>query len=162
MDDFNEKKRSYTPRQAKLKAESYCAYQERAQQEVRDKLYDWGLYPDDVELIISELISENFLNEERFAKSFTLGKFRMKGWGKIKIKQHLKSKRVSDPLIKLALKEIDLDDYDAKLDEIIEKKRREFSSKLTIEEKAKLIRYVQSKGFESDLIYAKINSRKTN
>lgn len=162
MDDFNEKKRSYTPRQAKLKAESYCAYQERAQQEVRDKLYDWGLYPDDVELIISGLISENFLNEERFAKSFTLGKFRMKGWGKIKIKQHLKSKRVSDPLIKLALKEIDLDDYDAKLDEIIEKKRREFSSKLTIEEKAKLIRYVQSKGFESDLIYAKINSRKTN
>lgn len=162
MDDFNEKKRSYTPRQAKLKAESYCAYQERAQQEVRDKLYDWGLYPDDVELIISELISENFLNEERFAKSFTLGKFRMKGWGKIKIKQHLKSKRISDPLIKLALKEIDLDDYDAKLDEIIEKKRREFSSKLTIEEKAKLIRYIQSKGFESDLIYAKINSRKTN
>ena len=155
----NEKpQKKYTPRQAKLKAESYCAYQERAQQEVRDKLYDWGLHQNDVEQIISDLISENFLNEERFAKAYVLGKFRMKGWGKVKIKQHLKAKRVSDPLIRIALREIDLDDYESKLEELITKKRLEFGDKLSLSEKAKLIRFLQSRGYESDLIFSKLKS----
>lgn len=156
MDDRDNKKKVYTPRQAKLKAESYCAYQERAQQEVRDKLYEWGLHHDDVEQILSDLISDNFLNEERFAKAFVLGKFRMKAWGKIKIKQHLKAKRVSDPLIKIALREIDLDEYENKLDELFARKRTEFSDKLSMAEKAKLVRFLQSKGYESDLIFAKL------
>lgn len=150
--------KKYTPRQAKLKAESYCAYQERAQQEVRDKLYDWGLHQNDVEQIISDLISENFLNEERFAKAYVLGKFRMKSWGKVKIKQHLKAKRVSEPLIRIALREIDLDDYESKLEEIITKKRLEFGDKLSLSEKAKLIRFLQSRGYESDLIFSKLKS----
>lgn len=150
--------KKYTPRQAKLKAESYCAYQERAQQEVRDKLYDWGLHQNDVEQIISDLISENFLNEERFAKAYVLGKFRMKSWGKVKIKQHLKAKRVSEPLIRIALREIDLDDYESKLEEIITKKRLEFGDKLSLSEKAKLIHFLQSRGFESDLIFSKLKS----
>ena len=72
---------------ARSKAEHYCAYQERSQQEVRDKLYEWGQYPDVVENIISGLITGNFLNEERFAKAYAIGKFRQKGWGRMKIKQ---------------------------------------------------------------------------
>lgn len=156
MYDSPQHKKILTPRQALLKAESYCAYQERAQQEVRDKLYEWGLHSEDVENIIVHLISENFLNEERFAKAFVSGKFNIKGWGKIKIKQHLKFKRISDPLIKIAMREIDLDAYENKLDEIIRKKSTKPIDKLTMTERVKLIRFLQSKGYESDLIFQKL------
>lgn len=157
MINENEKtKKTYTAAQARLKAESYCAYQERAQQEVRDKLYEWGLHQEEIEQIISDLITENFLNEERFAKAYVLGKFRMKGWGKIKIKQHLKFKRVSDPLIKIALREIDLDEYEQKVEQIINKKSPLRSTEISLTEKAKLVRYLQSKGYESDLIFSKL------
>lgn len=149
-------KKNYTPHQAKLKAEAYCAYQERSQQEVRDKLYDWGLHMEDVEQIISELISTNFLNEERYANAFALGKFRIKGWGKIKIQQHLKAKRVSAPLIKIALQQIDLDEYEEKLTDIIKKKSTVSLQQLSLQDKAKLVRYLQSKGFENALIFERI------
>ncbi|HLS95107.1 MAG TPA: regulatory protein RecX [Sphingobacterium sp.] len=152
MEESNGRKKTLTPQQAKLKAESYCAYQERAQQEVRDKLYEWGLHHDEVENIVTQLIVDNYLNEERFAKAFALGKFRMKGWGKIKIKQHLKAKRVSPPLIKIALEEIDLDEYEEKLEEIIKKKTNKPTTNLSLTEKAKLIRYLQSKGYENEII----------
>ncbi|KGE13232.1 regulatory protein RecX [Sphingobacterium deserti] len=152
MDEWNREKKIFTPRQAKQKAESYCAYQERAQQEVRDKLYEWGLHQTDVEQIISTLIEENFLNEERFAKAYALGKFRMKGWGKIKIKQHLKGKRVSDPLIRIALREIELEDYEEKVRETIEKRINKPISLLSFVEKSKLKTFLLSKGFESDII----------
>jgi len=94
-----------------VKAESYCAYQERAQQEVRDKLYDWGLHHDEVEEVITELITTNFLNEERFANAYVSGKFNIKRWGKIKIKQGLKLKRIPDKMIIKALNTIDYDEY---------------------------------------------------
>ena len=159
MDEFERKKKKYTPHQAKLKIESYCAYQERAQQEVRDKLYEMGLYEEDVENIIVNLISDNFLNEERFAKAYVRGKFRMKDWGKIKIVQHLKAKRISAPLIKIALKEIDYDEYLAKLDTIILKKVGDQLHKLTMNDKAKIVRYMQSKGYENDLIFQRLNRK---
>lgn len=97
-------KKTFSRSQAKLKAEAFCAYQERAQQELRDKLYEWGLHADEVEEIISELIVDNFLNEERFAIAYVSGKFRMKGWGKIKIKQGLKYKNVSEKNHKNSIK----------------------------------------------------------
>ncbi|MDR2282280.1 MAG: RecX family transcriptional regulator [Sphingobacterium sp.] len=156
MEERRLNKKIYTPHQAKLKAEAYCAYQERSQQEVRDKLYDWGLHLEDVEQIISELISTNFLNEERYANAFALGKFRIKGWGKIKIQQHLKAKRVSAPLIKTALQQIDLDEYDEKLTDIIKKKSNVSLQQLSLQDKAKLVRYLQSKGYENTLIFEKI------
>lgn len=156
MEEYEEHKKKFTPYQAKLKAEAYCAYQERAQQEVRDKLYSWGLHLDDVEQIISDLISANFLNEERFAIAFALGKFRIKGWGKVKIEQHLKMKRVSAPLIKIALRQIDLDDYEEKLTELIHRKASTDLKQLTVTERAKLIRHLQSKGYESSLIFEKL------
>src|SRR5687767_2477337 len=86
------------------KAQKYCAYQERCQQEVRSKLYGWGLWKEAVEGIIAELINENFINEERFAIAFAGGKFRIKKWGKTKIKLELKKRDISDYCIKQALK----------------------------------------------------------
>lgn len=157
MDEWNKEKKSYTPRQAKLKAESYCAYQERAQQEVRDKLYSWGIHQEDVENIIAALIEDNFLNEERFAKAYVLGKFRMKGWGKIKIKLQLKAKRVSDPLIRIALREINDDDYQKKIEETIERYIRKPIINLSASEKSKIFKYLLSKGFESDMITQKLS-----
>ncbi|MDH5827490.1 regulatory protein RecX [Sphingobacterium faecium] len=152
FDEEKTRKKSYSPKQALLKAESYCAYQERAQQEVRDKLYDWGLHQEDVEQIISQLITENFLNEERFAIAYTLGKLRMKSWGRIKIKQSLKFKKVSDPLIRLAFSKIDLDEYESKLSDMIDKKQLSLKDKDPYILKNKLFQYALSRGFESDII----------
>ena len=157
MEESKKPRKLLTPLEAKRKAENYCAYQERAQQEVRNKLYEWGLHQKEIENIIAQLIEDNFLNEERFAKAYTLGKFRMKGWGKIKIKQHLKFKKVSEPLIRLALKSIDMDEYDKKIEETIHKKINKSLPELSFNEKSKLANYLQSKGFENDLIFEKIN-----
>jgi len=133
------------------KAEHYCAYQERSQQEVRDKLYDWGLWTSAVENIISKLIEENFLNEDRFAKAYVRGKFNQKHWGKIKIKQGLQLKKVSPPLIKKALLTIDLDDYIATLTAVIEKKARTLTERNEIKRRYKLQQYALSRGFEPEL-----------
>ncbi len=156
MDEWKKEKKSYTPQQAKLKAENYCAYQERAQQEVRDKLYSWGLHQEDVENIIAQLIEDNFLNEERFAKAYALGKFRMQGWGKIKIKLHLKAKRVSEPLIRIALREINTEDYHEMISKTIKKKIKQPLPKISSLEKSKLFKYLLSKGFEGDIIQEKL------
>src|ERR1700750_1319383 len=91
---------------ALAKAEHYCTYQDRSQQEMRDKLYEWGLHQKQGENIITELIGTNFLNEKRFANAYPRGKFNQKGWARNKIKQGLKFKKVSEPLIKKALKTI--------------------------------------------------------
>ena len=87
------KKKFYSKEEAYRKALDYCAYQERCHQEVRDKLYYWGLHSEDVEALISQLISEGFLNEERFAKAYAGGKFRIKNWGRNKIKKELKHRK---------------------------------------------------------------------
>jgi len=134
------------------KAEHFCAYQERAQQEVRDKLYDWGLWPEAVENIIVELIGANFLNEERFAKSYAQGKFRQKGWGRIKIKQGLKFKKIPEVLLKKALLTIDGDDYVAMLNKILTKKAPLLTEKAPYKRRHKLQQYALSRGFEADLI----------
>ncbi|MCJ8211197.1 RecX family transcriptional regulator [Mucilaginibacter sp. RS28] len=152
MDEPKARKKITDPKTGLAKAEHYCAYQERSQQEVRDKLYEWGLYPQDIEQIISQLIATNFLNEERFAKAYAQGKLNQKGWGKIKIKQGLKLKRVSDPLIKKALLSLDLDDYLAVLKKILEKKRRLVTEKDAFKRHYKLKQYALSRGFEMDLI----------
>ncbi len=151
--EFDESKPKITDSKIALqKAEKYCIYQERAQQEVRDKLYGWGLHQRDVENIISELIIQDFLNEERFANAYALGKFRQKGWGKIKIKQALKLKRVPEGLIKKALQQIDLDDYLAKLKVILEKKAVLSREKDVYKRNHQLKQYAYGKGYEGDLI----------
>lgn len=137
---------------ALTKAEHYCAYQERSQQEVRDKLYEWGLYTNIVENVIVQLIDGNFLNEERFANAYTRGKFNQKGWGKNKIKQGLKFKKVSDALIKKALNSINGDDYLKMLDKVLQKKAALLTEKNAYKRKYKLQQYALSRGYENDLI----------
>ena len=148
-----------TRKQALEKMEHYCAYQERSQQEVRDKLYSLELRSADIEEIIAELIQNNFLNEERFAVAYAQGKFRMKNWGKLKIKQGLKLKRVSDKLITKALNQIDGDDYYQVLTDVIEKKSRFINEKEPIRMRHKLFNYAVSRGFENDLILEVLKNR---
>lgn len=137
---------------ALAKAEHYCAYQERSQQEVRNKLYEWGLWTNDVEELISELIQTNFLNEERFTKAYVSGKFKIKHWGKIKIKQGLKLKKVPDKMILNALKAIDYDDYLKTILDAAIKKAPLIKEKEPYKRNYKLVTYLMSKGFERDLI----------
>lgn len=146
------KRKVFTRQQALLKAESFCAYQERSQHEIRNKLYEWGLHQNEVETIISELIENNFLNEERFAIAYTLGKFRIKGWGKIKIRQGLKLKRVPDKLIQKSLQKIDEDDYFDTLKKVLIKKSAIVKEKDPYKRRYKLMQYAASRGFEKDLI----------
>ena len=99
---FDEMFKKYLTKQEALqKAKHYCAYQERCHSEVKEKLYGFGLWKNDVEDLLSTLIEEDYLNEERFAIQFAGGRFRMKQWGRVKIKYELKQKKVSDYLIKL-------------------------------------------------------------
>lgn len=146
-------KKTLDKKTALAKAEHYCAYQERSQQEVRDKFYDYGLRSDEVEELISELIQNNFLNEERFARAYALGKFRMKQWGRIKIRMGLKAKKVSDKLIVKALKEIDDEDYLHTLRAILTKKAAQIQERDSFKRKNKLIQYALLRGYENDLIF---------
>ena len=104
-------KQTFTPDQALPKAKHYCAYQERCHSEVKDKLYSFGLNKKEVEQILSQLIEENYLNEERFAIQFAGGRFRIKQWGRVKIKYELKQKQVSEYSIKKALEQIKETEY---------------------------------------------------
>jgi regulatory protein len=144
--------KTFDEKQAQAKAEHYCAYQERSQQEVRDKLYEWGQHQLVVENIISRLIGDNFLNEERFSKAYTQGKFKQKGWGRIKIKQGLKFKRVPDVLIKKALQTINGDDYIKALTNVLSRKAAVLNEKDSFKRRYKLQQYAMGRGYESDLV----------
>jgi len=145
-------KKIYTRHQALLKAQKYCAYQERCQQEVRNDLYKLGVSKDDIEGIISDLISSNFLNEERFAKAFARGKFKNNDWGWIKIEMELKQRNISSYCINKAKNEIEKKDYLETIQYLVQKKLKELKEDNTYEQKGKIIRYITSKGFESDLV----------
>jgi regulatory protein len=147
------KKMVYGPEAALVKARAYCVYQERSHQELRDKLYEWGQHQKEVEAIISELISTGFINEERFAITYAGGKFRIKKWGKVKIKMGLKEKKVSDYCIRKALSAIDTEDYIATLKEILNSKAASVKESNSLKKKYKVAQYAISRGFESDLVW---------
>lgn len=147
----------YTFKEAKLKGASFCAYQERTQQEVRNKLYSWGLYGDEVEEIIAFLIIEGFINEERFAIAYAGGKFRMNHWGRSKIRMGLQTKGVSPRCIETGVKAIDEVEYLQKIDYLIQKKQKGLTGHEEIKVKYRLYNYLISKGFESDIIWERIN-----
>jgi len=142
----------------------YCKYQERCHSEVRTKLYELGFGKTDVEYQISELISAGVLNEERFARAFARGKWRLLKWGRVKITQQLKAKKVSDYCIKKGLSEIDGEEYEAILLKIAEKKAEELKKERNIRAKmAKMQRFLLQKGYERDLVkYALENALKQN
>lgn len=147
--------------QALQKARHYCAYQERCHSEVKEKLYGFGLRKNDVEQAISRLIEENYLNEERFAVQFAGGRFRLKQWGKVKIRYELKQKQVGDYCIKKALASISEDDYDHTLSKLAEDKWESLQG-----EEDRFIRlrkvhaYLVQKGYEADSIQATLTQIK--
>ena len=147
------KDKIFSPSECLKKALSYCAYQERSQQQVRDKLYSWGLHQKDVENIIITLIEDGYLKEERFASAFAGGKFRIKKWGRNKIKLALKEKNVSEPLIRKALLEIDNREYEKTLKEVIASRTKKISEKNPQKKKYKIASYAISRGFESELVW---------
>ena len=138
--------------QIKAKMESWCAYQDRSHFEARLKLKTFTNNQRDIEFIIAELITSNFLNEERFACSYARGKFRIKYWGRTKILLGLKQFQVSEYCIKKAMKEIDGDEYIQVLETILIKKSSSIKEKNSLLKKIKLTRYALSRGFENDLI----------
>ena len=140
------------------KAALFCAYQERTQQEVRERLKEWGMLGDDAEEVIAELIQQNYLNEERFAKSFAGGKFRVKGWGRRKIRQHLQQRGITGYNLDQAMNEIAPADYRTTLTELLDKKRRTLRDDSPLVVKQKLVRYALSKGYESDLVWQVLGS----
>lgn len=142
-----------TPDQAREKIRRYCAYQERSHLEVRNKLYAFGLFRDDVDEILSALITEGYLNEERFARTFAGGKFRMKKWGRIKISNALAFKGVSPNCIRLALREIEEEDYLDTLRDLLTKKREAIPEADAFVARDRLSRYAIQKGYEPDLVW---------
>ena len=143
-----------TPAQALQKLKHYCAYQERSHQEVREKAYAYGLSSKEVEEVISALIQEDYLNGERFAVAFAGGKFRMKAWGRVKIKYELKQKRVSEYCIRKALQSIDEEAYQKVLEELAEKKWKSIrgSGVNGFVKMSKTRDYLLQRGFERDLV----------
>jgi|SRR6185437_686174 len=150
---------NFTPEQSLPKVKQFCAYQERCHSEVRDKLSSFGLHKNEIEEIISTLINENYLNEERFALHFAGGKFRMKQWGKIKIKQALKFKQVNEYCIRKALKEIDTKEYERVFQKLAEQKLKTLRGEKNIFiKKRKLQDFLLQKGFETNLIRNAVNN----
>lgn len=149
----NKKKKWLEPSQAVPKAQAWCTYQERSQQEARDKLYEWGLHRNEVENIIADLITSGFINEERFAKAYAGGKFRIKKWGRVKIRLELKRKQITDYCIRKGLQEIDDREYSKTLKKVLEEKARSITEKNPLKRNYKVAQYAISRGFEPELVW---------
>ncbi len=156
---------SLSKEEALKKMQHYCAYQDRCHSEVERKLSRLGIWGDWAAEIKAELVRENFLNEERFARSFARGKFRIKSWGKIRILKELKKREISDYCIRKALSEIDEGEYEERLKTLLERKKRAWESLPADKLYGKLTRYALQKGYESELIRREVKailSSKTN
>ncbi|MFT3932284.1 MAG: regulatory protein RecX [Chitinophagaceae bacterium] len=148
-------KKQLDKEQALQKARHYCGYQERSHREVKEKLYSLGLHKQQVEESLSQLIEENYLNEERFAEQFAGGKFRMKHWGRVKIQYELKLKQVSAYCIKKAMKAIDEADYEKTLQKLAEERWKSLRSEKNLFIKLRKTQdYLLQKGYEQDLVKA--------
>lgn len=146
------------PKAALEKLRKYCAYQERSNQDVVQKLWELQITPEWHDEIIISLIQENFLNEERFARAFARGKFSIKKWGRVKITDGLKKHGVSKPCIKLALTEIDGDKYFELLNETVRLKRDSLKEKNPWKRKSAIYRFAVQRGFESSLVLEAIEA----
>ncbi|MCH2224861.1 MAG: RecX family transcriptional regulator [Crocinitomicaceae bacterium] len=145
--------RKYSLIEAKFKLEAYCAYQERCSFELEKKMKSWGIDNEDQGRLLAELISSNFLNEERFAEAYVSGKVRIKRWGRIKIRRELKQRHISEYSINKGIASIDLDDYWNNLMFLTLKKWESITNEQdSYKKKAKVYRYLSSKGYETDLL----------
>lgn len=154
---MHQKLKSFTVDEARKKLEHYCAYQERCHKEVRQKLRDLNMIPEATDIIIVHLLEHNFLNEERFAKTFVRGKFRIKKWGRYRLTLELKKKDISKINLNLALSEIDEVEYIDVFNALAEKKANMILETNKLKKKKKLIDYLLYRGWESYLVYAKVS-----
>ena len=132
---------------------AYCAYQERSHQEVRNKLLNLGVYGNEIDEMISSLITDGYLNEERFAKAFVGGKFRVKHWGRVKINRELEARGLTRNCIKSGLAEIDEEDYLKSLINLLEKKAAQVHDTDSFVRKDKIARFAISKGYEPEMVW---------
>ena len=149
--------KSYTVEEAKKKLEYYCAYQERSHTEVQQKLKELNMIHQAADAIIIHLLDNNYLNEERFARAFARGKHRIKQWGLTRIVNELKARHISKYNIDAALKEITPEEYAATFDELSAKQWEFVKEKNIYKKKKKVMDFLMRKGFESNLIYEKLN-----
>jgi regulatory protein len=146
-------KKQITKEEALQKIKRYCDYQKRSHSEVKTKLYSFGLWKNDVEDLLAQLVEEKYLNEEDFAIAFARGKFRMKQWGKVKIKNELKLKQVSIYCINKALNEIEKGDYLHTFEKLAKKRIQSLKSEKNIFiKKRKVQDYLLQKGYEWELV----------
>lgn len=146
----------FTIKQAIQKLEHYCAYQDRCHEEVIQKLRSMKMDQDEIDQIIVQLIADNFLNEERFACNYARGKHRIKHWGKIRIVNELKFRKISQYNINLALKEITTEEYEATFHNLAEQNWESIRESNPLKKRKKFCDYVLRKGFESNLVYEKV------
>jgi regulatory protein len=144
--------RKYPPFETLERIKKWCDLQERAHSDVMHKLASWGLDREEAEDIVAELILENYLSEERFARAFARGKSRIKKWGWKKIESELRKKKVSQALIQIAKEEIDEEDYLTGLVNLLEKKKKLVKGINPMDRKNKLLRFALNKGYSYDEI----------
>lgn len=147
-----EQKKSYTFLEIKQKLVNYCVYQDRCHKEVEQKMWDYLIVPEAKDEILLYLMKENYLNEERFARSYIRGKFYMKSWGRNKIRNHLKFKGVPEKLINSCFDEIEDDDYYKTLNKLYNNYYSKITGLQVYQKKSKTIKYLLSKGFEYEEI----------
>ena len=156
MDTHTSGKKPVPFQEIKLKTARYCAYQERSLCEVRKKLAEFDLPDRDMRGILDELIAENFIDEERFARTYAVGKFRSKRWGRLKIRLGLQQHEISERGISIGLNELDPQEYDETITLLIQKKERLLEEKDLFIKREKIAKFVISKGFEPDLVWDKM------
>ena len=148
-------KKTHTVQEATRKLEHYCAYQERCHQEVRKKLKSMHMIPEVIDVIVVHLLEHNFLNEERFAKTFVSGKFRIKAWGRRRLTFELKKKDIGKVNINQALAEIENTEYIEVFNALAEKRANSITETNIYKKKQKLIDYLLYRGWETHLVYEK-------
>ncbi|MCK0134191.1 regulatory protein RecX [Arenibacter sp. S6351L] len=149
-------KNSYTVVEATKKLEGYCAYQDRCHKEVISKLRTMNMIPEAIDVVVGHLIKENYLNEERFARSFARGKFNIKKWGKNRIENELKYREISKFNIRLAMEEIDSKEYIKTFNALAKKRLAEIREKDLQKRRKKLADYLLYRGWESGMVYEKV------
>ena len=150
-------KKTYNVDEALAKLQRYCAYQDRCHKEVAQKLKDMQMIPQASEQIITTLIEENFLNEERFAMAFVRGKFKIKKWGRRRLISELKQRNISNYLVNKALGQISDMEYKTTFEALAHKKANSLKGGSVLKKKKKLADYLLYRGWESHLVYEKIN-----
>ena len=146
----------FSIKEAFHKIEHFCAYQERCHEEVIQKLRSMKMDADEIDAIIVKIIADNFLNEERFACSFARGKHRIKHWGKVRIINELKSKKINQTLINIALKEITPEEYLSTFHSLADKNWESIREINLLKKRKKFCDYLLRKGFESNLVFEKV------